>query len=150
MEQIQGIIFESYLFIKAFHIIFIIAWMAGLLYLPRIFVYHTRTKKDSEADKLFKIMEKKLLRFIMLPAFLLSLATGLILIYIVGFKGNIWLHVKLLLVVGLIYTHHLMAKYVKDFANNKNQKSEKYFRIFNEIPAILMILIVFLVVTKMF
>eukprot|EP00919_Chromeraceae_sp_WS-2016_P068061 GHVR01161285.1.p1 GENE.GHVR01161285.1~~GHVR01161285.1.p1 ORF type:complete len:151 (+),score=1.82 GHVR01161285.1:85-537(+) len=150
MEQIQNIIFESYLFIKAFHIISIIAWIAGLLYLPRIFVYHTKTKKDSEADKLFKIMEKKLLRFIMLPALLSSLVTGLILIYIIGFKGNIWLHIKLLFVICLIYTHHLMAKYVKDFSNNKNQKSEKYFRIFNEIPAILMIVIVFLVVTKMF
>ena len=150
MEQIQNIIFESHLFIKAFHVISIIAWMAGLLYLPRIFVYHTKTKKDSEADKIFKIMDKKLLIFIMLPAFLSSLVTGLILIYIVGFEGNVWLHIKLLLVMVLIFTHHLMAKYVKDFADNKNQKSEKYFRIFNEVPAILMIMIVFLAVTKMF
>ncbi|WP_236870531.1 protoporphyrinogen oxidase HemJ [Candidatus Bandiella numerosa] len=142
--------FESYLFIKAFHIVSIISWMAGLLYLPRIFVYHTKTKKNSEADNLFKIMEKKLLRFIMLPAFLSSLVTGLILIYIVGFKGNIWLHIKLLFVICLIYTHHLMAKYAKNFANNKNQKSEKYFRIFNEIPAILMIIIVFLAIVKNF
>nr|WP_272906050.1 protoporphyrinogen oxidase HemJ [Candidatus Bandiella numerosa] len=146
----QNIIFESYLFIKAFHIVSIISWMAGLLYLPRIFVYHTKTKKNSEADNLFKIMEKKLLRFIMLPAFLSSLVTGLILIYIVGFKGNIWLHIKLLFVICLIYTHHLMAKYAKNFANNKNQKSEKYFRIFNEIPAILMIIIVFLAIVKNF
>ena len=150
MEQIQNIIFESHLFIKAFHVISIIAWMAGLLYLPRIFVYNTKTKKDSEADKIFKIMDKKLLIFIMLPAFLSSLVTGLILIYIVGFEGNVWLHIKLLLVMVLIFTHHLMAKYVKDFADNKNQKSEKYFRIFNEVPAILMIMIVFLAVTKMF
>jgi putative membrane protein len=146
----QNIIFESYLFIKAFHIVSIISWMAGLLYLPRIFVYHTKTKKNSEADNLFKIMEKKLLRFIMLPAFLSSLVTGLILIYIVGFKGNTWLHIKLLFVICLIYTHHLMAKYAKNFANNKNQKSEKYFRIFNEIPAIIMIIIVFLAIVKNF
>ena len=96
------------------------------------------------------IMEKKLLRFIMLPAFLSSLVTGLILIYIVGFKGNTWLHIKLLFVICLIYTHHLMAKYAKNFANNKNQKSEKYFRIFNEIPAIIMIIIVFLAIVKNF
>ena len=150
MEYFKNFILENYLFFKAFHIISIISWMAGLLYLPRIFVYHTKVNYNSESDKLFKLMEKKLLKFIMLPALISSLITGIILIYIIGMKDNTWLHIKLVFVFCLIFIHHLMAKYAKSFANNQNVHSEKFFRIFNEIPAIIMIIIVFLVIYQNF
>ena len=150
MEYFKNFILENYLFFKAFHIISIISWMAGLLYLPRIFVYHTKVNYNSESDKLFKLMEKKLLKFIMLPALISSLITGIILIYIIGMKDNTWLHIKLVFVFCLIFIHHLMAKYAKNFANNQNVHSEKFFRIFNEIPAIIMIIIVFLVIYQNF
>ncbi len=148
--MLKTFILENYLFFKAFHIISIISWMAGLLYLPRIFVYHTKVKYKSESDKLFKIMEKKLLKLIMLPALISSLLTGIILIYIIGMKDNTWLHIKLLFVICLIYIHHLMAKYAKNFSINQNKHSEKFFRIFNEIPAIMMAIIVFLVIYQNF
>jgi putative membrane protein len=148
--MLKNFILENYLFFKAFHIISIISWMAGLLYLPRIFVYHTKVKYKSESDKLFKIMEKKLLKLIMLPALISSLLTGIILIYIIGMKYNTWLHIKLFFVICLIYIHHLMAKYTKNFSINKNKHSEKFFRIFNEAPAIIMVIIVFLVIYQNF
>ncbi|WPX96270.1 protoporphyrinogen oxidase HemJ [Candidatus Bandiella euplotis] len=144
----KDFVIDYYLYIKAFHIISIISWMAGLLYLPRIFVYHTRVKAHSDADELFKTMERKLLRIIMLPSLITSSTSGMLLIYAIGFEGNVWMHVKLLLVVFLLYSHHLMAKYATAFAQNKNMKSERYFRIFNEVPTVLMILIVTLVVVK--
>jgi putative membrane protein len=146
--MIEEFMVDNYLYIKAFHVISIISWMAGLLYLPRIFVYHTQVASNSEADKLFQIMERKLIKIIMRPALITSIISGLLLVYIIGFKGNVWLHIKLLLVIALLYTHGLMVKYANDFAKNQNSKSEKYFRIFNEVPAILMVLIVCLAVIK--
>ena len=148
MEYIKILIFNSYSYIKALHIISFISWMAGLLYLPRIFVYHTKVQKNSEADLLFKIMENKLLKLIMFPAFISSFITGIILIYIVGFKDNVWLYTKLVFVLFLIYAHYLMSIYTNKFANNKNNKSEYYFRVFNEVPTVLMISIVFIAILK--
>ena len=143
-------IYEHYLLIKAFHIISVISWMSGLLYLPRLFVYHTKMLKNDEANDLFKTMEAKLLKIIMLPAMTLSIMTGGLLIYIFGIKGNGWLHAKLFLLMIMLFLHHLMIKYHLNFKREKNTKSEKFFRIFNEIPAILMILIVLLAVWKPF
>jgi putative membrane protein len=150
MSTIESFIIDGYLYIRAFHIISIISWMAGLLYLPRIFVYHTKVEFNSEADKLFQIMEKKLLKIIMLPALIASLISGLLLIQAIGLKGNAWLHTKLVLLMILVYVHHLMAKHANDFAGNCNSKSERYFRVFNEVPAVLMVLIVCLAVIKFF
>jgi putative membrane protein len=121
--------------------------MAGLLYLPRLFVYHAGVKKDSEAYAIFKTMESNLLKIIMLPALIATLISGTLLICIIGLESK-RLYIKLSLVLVLIGVHHLMAKYAKDFANNNNVKSAKYFRVFNEVPTILMILIVGLAVIK--
>ncbi|MFQ3306928.1 MAG: putative membrane protein [Candidatus Midichloriaceae bacterium] len=146
--MIYDFFLNNYLYIKSIHVISIICWMAGLLYLPRIFVYHTKVKKNSEACKLFAIMENKLLKIIMLPSFIIGTISGLSLIFTIGFAGNHWLHAKLLLVLCMIFIHHLMIKYAKSFNQQSNVKSEKFFRIFNEIPAVLMIFIVLLAVIK--
>lgn len=142
-----------YLWVKALHIIAVISWMAGLLYLPRLFVYHTQVAKGSEADLMLQTMERKLLRYIMNPAMFASFALGIWLIVITGAgalgSGN-WIHAKLALVLGLAACHGMMAKYRKHFASGINTKSEKFFRIFNEVPTALMIFIVLLAVLKPF
>lgn len=141
----ENFITSHYFFIKTIHIIAIISWMAGLLYLPRIFVYHTRIYKNKEANELFKLMERKLLKIIMLPAMIISLTTGIMLIYAIGFSGNMWLHVKITFVIGLLITHGFMIKFALDFTQNKNSHSEKFYRVINEVPTVLMIIIVALV-----
>lgn len=144
---------DYYLWILAFHVIAVICWMAGLLYLPRIFVYHTQVKKGSEADEKFKIMEKKLLRYIMNPAMIAAWVLGITLISVTDIgppDSGMWIHWKLLLVLMLSATHGMMAKYRKDFERGRNKKSEKFFRFFNEAPTILMVLIVLLAVIKPF
>jgi len=141
-----------YLYIKALHIISIIAWMVGLLYLPRLFVYHTRVAPGSEADLLFQIMERKLLRIIMNPAMIATFVFGIWLISLsaVDFRHAGWLHVKIIFVLILAFMHGLMAKWRKDFAAGRNIRSERFYRIFNEIPAVIMVIIVLLVVVKGF
>ena len=140
-----------FLLIKAFHIIFVMSWMAGLLYLPRLFVYHTRAKKGSEMDATFKIMEQKLAKIIVTPAMVLSLIFGLLLISANGMSNmGGWFHAKLLLLFFLFGFHGMCIKWLKDFRDNKNKKSEKFFRFANEVPAILMALIVLLAVVKPF
>ena len=142
-----------YLTIKALHILAIISWMAGLLYLPRLFIYHVKAEKGSVQSETFKVMEYRLLRIIMNPAMLVSWGLGLYLAFgldVVNMSADIWFHIKLLLVIGLTAVHMMMARFRKDFAADKNQRSETYFRVFNEIPTVLMILIVFLVVLKPF
>ena len=134
---------------KALHVIAVISWMAGLLYLPRLFVYHSDLKNDSDSAKLFIIMEKRLLRFIMNPAMIITFITGFILLKYIGFSQG-WVHAKLLLVFFMAGFHGFLAKYRKNFENNQNNNSEKFYRIINEIPTILMILIVFLVIFKPF
>ncbi len=142
---------EYYLFIKAIHIISIIAWMAGMLYLPRLYVYHVDAKKGSELDEKLKIMERRLLRIIINPAMILSLITGLTLISILG-KEDLggWFHVKATLLLFMFFVHGLLARYRKCFAKGENKHSVKFYRILNEVPTILMILIVFLVIMKPF
>ena len=141
---------NSYLLFKSLHLIAVISWMVGLLYLPRIFVYHVENINDDNSKKIFKIMEKKLYFFIMMPAMILSWIFGLILIFIVG--PNIllilWTQIKLLLIVLLTFYHFYLGQCLKNLAIEQNNKTSKFFRIINEIPTILLILIVFIVVFK--
>lgn len=142
---------DEYVFLtaKSLHIIAVISWLAGLLYLPRLFVYHSKVEVGSEMDKTFQIMERRLLRFIMNPALILVIILGLTLAYIMGFN-YVWLHIKLTLVTALIIFHHLLSRWRKDFEKGQNKHSEKFYRIMNEVPTILMIAIVFLVIFKPF
>lgn len=141
---------ETYDLIKILHIISVISWMAGLLYLPRIFVYHTRTSFGSEADKLLQEMERKLLRYIMNPAMIATFLFGFYLAIQIGFDDAKWLHLKIFLVLCMAGFHGALAKWRKCFASDKNKHSEKFFRIVNEVPTLLMIAIVALVVLKPF
>jgi len=140
--------------IEAFHIIAVISWMAGLLYLPRLFVYHCQVKPGSEAYEKFKIMERKLLRGIMNPAMIAVFILGIILVMTTGYgapgTGGGWLHVKIVLVLFMAGSHMMMSRYRKDFERNINTKTERFYRIFNEIPAVLMVFIVILVMVKPF
>ncbi len=138
-----------YLIIKSLHIIFVIAWMCGMLYLPRLFVYHSKATQGGELDKTLQIMERKLLRIIINPAMILSFIFGFWLIHFIGFSGG-WLHLKIVLALTLIGFHIFLSKRRKDFESGKNKHSEKFYRIINELPTLLMIAIVFLVVLKPF
>jgi putative membrane protein len=139
-----------YLTFKALHLIAVISWMAGLLYLPRIFVYHTENQDEKQINKVFKIMEFKLYNYIMMPAMILSWIFGLILIGSIGFEQlqSTWLIIKLTLVVVLTIYHFFLGNCLNKFKNDENKYSSRFFRIFNEIPTILLILIVFIVVFK--
>lgn len=141
--------FEPYEIIKILHIIAVISWFAGLLYLPRIFVYHTQVPIGSDTDKIFQTMERKLFRYIMNPAMILTIAFGLYLADQIGFEF-VWIHIKITLVAILVFYHHLLGRYRKNFANGKNKNSQKFYRIINEVPTILMIIIVALVILKPF
>ena len=136
------------LWIKALHVLAIISWMAGQLYLPRLMVYHVDTERASKQSETFKIMERRLLKAIMTPAMIVAWITGLWLAYSsFGFKGG-WLHAKILLVVLMTVSHGMQAKWVKDFAADQNTKTGYYFRVANEVPTLLMIGIVVLVIIK--
>ena len=141
---------NSYLLFKSLHLIAVISWMAGLLYLPRIFVYHVESINDDNSKKIFKTMEKKLYFFIMMPAMILSWIFGLILIFVIGpdILSTLWTQIKLLLIVLLTFYHFYLGQCLKNLAFEKNNKTSKFFRIINEIPTILLILIVFIVVFK--
>ena len=139
-----------YLLFKSLHLIAIVSGMAGLLYLPRIFVYHVENNEKKEAVNIFVIMEKKLYFYIMYPAMFFSWIFGLVLISITGFYSLsfLWLKLKLIFVILLTIYHLYLGKCIKELKENTNQKSSKFFRIFNEIPTILLILIVFIVIFK--
>lgn len=143
---------SSYLWIKALHIISVISWMAGLLYLPRLFVYHATAPLGSDLSETLKIMERRLLRFIMNPAMILSFIFGLLLFSIPGLidTSSKWFHVKCLGILGLSAIHGMMASWRKDFEADRNKKSSTFFRVANEVPTILMIGIVILAVVKPF
>tara|TARA_B100001093_G_scaffold184664_1_gene177319 strand:- start:221 stop:652 length:432 start_codon:yes stop_codon:yes gene_type:complete len=138
-----------YLFFKALHLIAVISWMAGLLYLPRIFVYHSEAGDESQKS-VFKIMEKKLYNYIMMPAMLLSWLFGIALIHSLGFSvfSELWMQIKIISVLVLTYYHFTLGKYLRDFAVDNNQKSSRFFRIYNEIPTIILIVVIFVVVFK--
>ena len=141
---------NSYLLFKSLHIIAVISWMAGLLYLPRIFVYHVENINNQNSTNIFKTMEKKLYFYIMIPAMILSWIFGLILIFTVGFNvlSTTWIQLKLIFVVLLTFYHFYLGQCLKNLTFEQNNKTSKFFRIINEIPTILLILIVFIVVFK--
>ena len=141
---------DYYLVMKALHIIAVIAWMAGLLYLPRLFVYHAETAKDSPTYAVFNVMERRLLRYIMNPAMICSFILGILLIMATDAMTQGWLHTKLLLVLIMAGLHGRMAWHRKQFAAHTNTYSGRYFRVLNEAPTLLMIIIVFLAVLKPF
>ena len=136
---------------KALHIISIICWMAGLLYLPRLFVYHVNATRESELDKTLQLMEARLLRIIMNPSMVSSIFFGSLNAYIYGFSAlGYWFHLKMLFVVMLAAYHGFLSKCRKKFTKGENKYSEKFYRVINEIPSALMVFIVFLVVLKPF
>jgi protoporphyrinogen IX oxidase len=139
-----------YLWLKALHIIAIIAWMAGMLYLPRLFVYHSVAEKGSVQSETFKVMERRLLRAIMTPAMIAAWVLGLWIAWSGNWFSAPWLHAKLALVVLLSGFHGMLSKWTKEFAADRNQHSQKFFRIMNEVPTLLMIGVVLLVVLKPF
>jgi protoporphyrinogen IX oxidase len=139
-----------YQWLLAFHIIAVIAWMAGMLYLPRLFVYHCEADPGSRQSETFKVMERRLLRAIMNPAMIVTWGLGLWLAYSGHRFAAPWLHAKLVLVLAMSGVHGMLSRYVKDFAADRNRKSQKFYRIINEVPTALMILIVLLAVLKPF
>ena len=141
---------ELYLWIKSLHIIAVIAWMAGMLYLPRLFVYHCEAEPGSRQSETFKVMERRLLRAIINPAMVATWVFGLWLAYNAGFFSDPWLHAKLALVLLLSGLHGFFARCVRDFANDRNTRPQRFYRIINEAPTLLMIFIVILVVVKPF
>jgi protoporphyrinogen IX oxidase len=149
-DQIRNFLSNYIDWIKAFHVIAVIAWMSGLLYLPRLFVYHTETQPGSAEAERFKVMERKLLRAIMNPAAIAVWILGPTLAWLTGAYQDRWLQVKFLLVIALTVTHHLYARWRKDFALNRNTHPAQFYRIWNEVPAILMIFIVILVIVQPF
>ncbi len=141
--------YNALLITKVIHISFVVFWMAGMLYLPRLFVYHTQTDILSDSYKMLLTMEKKLLRIIMMPAMTVVFITGFILFFSYGgFAGPKFLHIKLLLAFVMAGFHGFFANCHRKFANNCNTKSKKFFLIINEVPAILLLIIVFVIVMK--
>ena len=139
-----------YLLFKSLHLIAVISWMAGLLYLPRIFVYHVENSEKKETTEVFEVMEKRLYFYIMRPAMILSWFFGIILIYISGIDifSQVWLHIKLGLVVILTIYHEYLGICLKSLKLKTNTKSAKFFRIINEVPTIILIFIIFIVIFK--
>ena len=138
-----------YLLFKSLHLIAVISWMAGLLYLPRIFVYHSEARDDPQRE-VFKVMERKLYNFIMMPAMILSWLFGFFLIHSLGFSifSELWMQIKGVAILILTHYHFYLGKNLRLFASDNNNKSSKFFRVINEIPTILLIVIVFVVVFK--
>ena len=141
---------QLYVWLKALHVVAVIAWMAGLLYLPRLFVYHAETPTGSPQSETFKIMERRLLRAIMNPAMIAVWVLGLLLAWKGNWWASGWFHGKLLLVFLLSGLHHAMAAWQRAFHEDRNQHTARFFRIMNEVPTVLMIGIVILVVVKPF
>ena len=139
-----------YLWIKAFHIIAVIAWMAGMLYLPRLFVYHAVTEPGSAQSETFKTMEHRLLRYIMTPAMIVTWLLGIVLVLQGQFLGAGWFHVKITLVLAMTILHGLFSHWAHEFALDRNTRSAKFYRITNEIPTVLLIVIVIMATVKPF
>ena len=141
---------NSYLLFKSLHLIAVVSWMAGLLYLPRIFVYHVENKEKKEATDIFEVMEKRLFFYIMRPAMIFTWIFGLILIYLNGIEifSQLWMQIKLALVILLSVYNDYLGRCLLSLKNNSNSRSSKFFRIINEIPTIMLIFIVFLAIFK--
>ncbi len=141
---------EAYQWVKVLHIIFVISWMAGLLYLPRLFVYHAGVDPASETSTLFKTMELRLYHWIMMPAMVLSWGFGTVLVLFWGFSSGGWLHAKLSLAVLMTIAHFMLGYWRKGFLKDQNIHSARFYRYINEVPTILMILIVIVIIIKPF
>jgi putative membrane protein len=139
-----------YEWIKALHVIAVISWMAGMLYLPRLFVYHCEAEPGSKQSETFKVMERRLLKAIVNPAMIVTWLAGLYLVWAGQWYKSPWFHAKFVLVLVLSGVHGAFSRWVKDFAADRNTRSPKFYRIINEVPTILMILIVILVIVKPF
>ncbi len=142
-----------YLWIKAFHVIAVISWMAGMLYLPRLFVYHCAAPVGSPQSETFKVMERRLLRLIINPAMTVTWLLGLAMIWLMGweaFRQAGWLHAKLVLVLAMSTLHGFLARWRRHFANDANRHSARFYRLINEIPTVLLVGIVILVIVKPF
>ena len=139
-----------YLIIKSLHLIAVISWMAGLLYLPRIFVYHAENSNNEDTSRIFKTMERRLFVYIMNPSMILSWIFGILLLHSIGAESlrEFWLIAKLLLVISLTFYHFFLFTCLKRFSENNNIHSPKFFRFINEVPTILLIAIIFIVVFK--
>ena len=150
MDALRNSLSDYIDWIKAFHVIAVIAWMSGMLYLPRLFVYHAESQKGSIQSETFKVMERRLLRAIILPAMIATWVFGLTLVWYSGFYSQPWFHAKFLLVLILSGMHGWFSRLTKDFAADRNVRPARFYRMINEIPTVLMILIVILVVVKPF
>ena len=152
MEQLQIFLMQFYLPLKALHIVAVISWMAAILYLPRLFVYHADAPVGGEFSQHLKVMEHRLVRFIMTPAMLTVFAFGVLLMCVPGTisKPNIWFHTKMLFVLGLSGLHGFFVSNMRAFARDERPRSSRFFRVINEVVALLMVFIVFLVVLKPF
>ena len=141
---------NSYLLFKSLHLIAVVSWMAGLLYLPRIFVYHVENKEKKETTEVFEVMEKKLFYYIMCPAMIFTWIFGLVLIYLNGVEifSQLWMQIKIVLVILLSIYNNYLGKCLISLKNNSNSKTSKFYRIINEVPTIMLIFIVFLVIFK--
>jgi putative membrane protein len=141
---------NSYLLFKSLHLIAVVSWMAGLLYLPRIFVYHVENKEKKEATAIFEVMERRLFLYIMRPAMIFTWIFGLILIYLNGIEifSQLWMQIKIVLVILLSVYNNYLGRCLASFKNNSNSRSSKFFRIINEIPTVILIFIVFLAIFK--
>jgi putative membrane protein len=139
-----------YEWIKAFHVIAVISWMAGMLYLPRLFVYHCEAEAGSKQSETFKVMERRLLKGIINPAMALTWLLGLYMVWAGQWYLAGWFHVKFALVLVMSGIHGFFTRCVRDFANDRNTRSQKFYRIINEVPTVLMICIVILVIVKPF
>ena len=140
----------SYLLFKSLHLIAVVSWMAGLLYLPRIFVYHVENSKTVKTTDIFEVMERRLYFYIMRPAMVLTWLFGFVLIYINGIEifSQLWMQIKFVLIILLTVFHEHLGRCIQSLKNKTNRRSAKYFRIINEIPTILLILVIFIVIFK--
>ena len=152
MQTFNNLLINNYSLIKAFHVISIVAWISAILYLPRLFVYHTTVKRNSEASKMLKIMEYRLQKFIMNPAMLFTIIFGFFLLKTNGIINwtEKWIYFKLLGVFLLLVVHNFLGRYRKDFFLDKNKHSGRFYKILNEVPTILLIVIILLVYLKPF
>ena len=150
MDALRNSLSDYIDWIKAFHVIAVIAWMSGMLYLPRLFVYHTETKPGSESSERFKVMERKLLKSIMNPAMIAVWVLGPLLAWLTGAYLDTWLQIKFLLVILLSGVHGFLVRCWRDFAEDRNTRDARFYRIVNEVPAVLMVFIVILVVIQPF
>ena len=152
MQILINFLNNNYLLLKALHVISMISWMAALLYLPRLFVYHTTVKKKTEASEMLKIMEYRLQKYIMNPAMVATIFFGNLLLNVKNVINwnEKWIYIKLFLVLGLIIVHHLLIKFRKDFYYDRNTHSRKFYKILNEVPTIFLIFIILIVYLKPF